>query len=182
MNSPALPSTSPLQSRRVTMWPRPAVAAARPGVRSEAVGAWRALQAAVAAAPVLLPCQADRPPFFGATLEEVRAAAEACAWCPARVECLAFATANRERHGVWGGREFGRTARQREAAEERRQAQGAHTQHAQPSSSLVSASSLVAHTGATESGIVCEDLRASQVELHAPQAPKWKAASWLACR
>ena len=89
----------------------------RPGIRPEAVLQWRSLVASVAVQTSPLPCQVDRAPFFGATLAEVRAAQEACGWCPVQRECLAFAAANGERHGVWGGREFGRPARLREEAQ-----------------------------------------------------------------
>lgn len=143
--SRAVSSASPSwQSRQVSMWPK-RDQSVRPGVRPEAVSAWRSLGASVAIQTSPLPCQVDRAPFFGTTLAEVHTAQEACDGCPVQRECLAFAAANGERHGVWGGREFGREDRLRHTKEQ----QSAHTQHTQPPSPLVSASSLDTQTGAT---------------------------------
>ncbi|RAY12549.1 WhiB family transcriptional regulator [Actinomadura craniellae] len=35
--------------------------------------------------------------------EQTRRAAEVCRGCPVRVECLDYALATRQRHGVWAG-------------------------------------------------------------------------------
>lgn len=43
-------------------------------------------------------------------------AAEACTFCPARNACGAFADANRERSGVWGGRDYSPIPKTRKAA------------------------------------------------------------------
>lgn len=40
-------------------------------------------------------------------------AAAACGFCPAQPACLAFALAQREPAGVWGGRDFTPTTRRR---------------------------------------------------------------------
>ena len=42
-------------------------------------------------------------------------AAEACGFCPAMASCRAFAQANDERFGVWGGHDFTPLARGRAA-------------------------------------------------------------------
>ena len=71
-------------------------------IRSAAVPAWAALQAALrAAGPV--PCTAD-PDAWTSDDAEVRAyAARACRGCPVLEACRAFAAANQEAHGVWAG-------------------------------------------------------------------------------
>ena len=52
------------------------------------------------------PCSTDPPAWFA--LDPVPAI-EACGFCPAAVECLAYATAAHEAAGVWGGVQFPRT-------------------------------------------------------------------------
>lgn len=55
-------------------------------------------------------------PERGASTDEARAV---CAPCPVRTECLEFALANYETHGIWGGkseRERRRIRRQRRLA------------------------------------------------------------------
>lgn len=39
-------------------------------------------------------------------LRQERAALKICETCPVRTECLAYATANHERFGIWGARSF----------------------------------------------------------------------------
>lgn len=76
------------------------------GMRPRAVAAWRDLCHALDAAlldGIALPCQQD-PDGFVCEDPGVRfVAARACADCPVRRPCDAFATANAERVGVWGG-------------------------------------------------------------------------------
>lgn len=45
-----------------------------------------------------------------------REAAAACGWCPARVQCAAYAVAADERHGVWGGNDRGARPKRKAAA------------------------------------------------------------------
>ena len=118
--------------------------AVRPGIRAEAVPAWRSLGADVAVQTSQLLCQADPAPFFSDDDGDLAAAIDACSSCPIQQPCRAFAVANEERHGIWGGVEFGRKTRQRKA----KVRQAAQTQHTRPPSLLVSASSLDTQTGA----------------------------------
>jgi WhiB family redox-sensing transcriptional regulator len=54
-------------------------------------------------------CRSADPDLFfpvsasGASLEQVTEAKAICARCCVRRECLAFALATRQAHGVWGG-------------------------------------------------------------------------------
>lgn len=54
-------------------------------------------------------CQSVDPDLFfpvsasGSSLEQVEKAKAVCATCRVRRECLAFALATRQAHGVWGG-------------------------------------------------------------------------------
>jgi WhiB family redox-sensing transcriptional regulator len=90
------------------------------GIRPEAVNAFLAL------ADVLNRMGDDgrravceqRPEQWGS---DVRAharqdAAAACGFCPAQPACLAFALAQREPAGVWGGQDFTPAARRKESA------------------------------------------------------------------
>jgi hypothetical protein len=43
-------------------------------------------------------------------------AAAACGYCPAQPACLAYALAQREPAGVWGGRDFTPTTKRKESA------------------------------------------------------------------
>ncbi|MEQ7847745.1 WhiB family transcriptional regulator [Nocardioides kribbensis] len=52
--------------------------------------------------------------FFPEPYERMTEAKQVCAGCPIRVACLEYAIANREEHGVWGGRDFGRVRSERE--------------------------------------------------------------------
>jgi len=47
--------------------------------------------------------QVDPDLFYPETGAPNRDAKRVCAGCEVRVECLAYALAHRERHGVWGG-------------------------------------------------------------------------------
>ena len=47
--------------------------------------------------------QTDPELFFPEKGDQAREAKRLCAGCDVRVECLAYALAHRERHGVWGG-------------------------------------------------------------------------------
>jgi hypothetical protein len=90
------------------------------GVRPEAVNAFLAL------ADVLNRMGDDnrravceqRPEQWSsdATPPARRDAAAACGFCPARAACLAFALAQREPAGVWGGRDFTPTSKRKEKA------------------------------------------------------------------
>lgn len=65
-----------------------------------------ALLSAVAAATWMrqAACRSVDPElFFPGRGESTREAKAACAGCPVRVECLDYAIANGERHGIWGG-------------------------------------------------------------------------------
>ncbi len=77
-------------------------------VRAAARPAWLQLQEALATSVRPVPCQqhperadwwADPP---GAEVAEY--AANLCRGCPVLAECSRFADTNRERHGIWAGR------------------------------------------------------------------------------
>src|SRR5436190_1382966 len=79
------------------------------GIRPEAVRAWLTLGDALLRMEHQgrRPVCATRPEDWHDARPDVRAeAADACTWCPARAACHAFATANGERHGVYGGHDF----------------------------------------------------------------------------
>lgn len=85
------------------------------GIRPEAVRAWLTLGAVLdhmdtqGQTPV---CTANPDDWSADARPDVRAeAAQACAWCPAQAACHAFATANAERYGVYGGRDFTHTTK-----------------------------------------------------------------------
>ena len=92
------------------------------GVRPEAVNAFLAL------ADVLnrmsddgqRPVCEQRPEQWGSdfSLPARQDAAAACGFCPAQPACLAYALAQREPAGVWGGRDFtpSKTSRKENAA------------------------------------------------------------------
>lgn len=72
----------------------------------------------MAAAPCL---GVDPDVFFPTRGQSVDQAKAICATCPAIVQCLDYALANNERHGVWGGRserERRRIRRQRAARQQ----------------------------------------------------------------
>lgn len=90
------------------------------GVRREAVNAFLAL------AEVLTrmgddgrrPVCEQHPEQWSsdATTPSRQDAAAACGFCPARPACLAFALAQREPAGVWGGQDFTPTSKRKEKA------------------------------------------------------------------
>ena len=66
------------------------------------------LQQAIEKSPIIPPCQVTDPDlWFGSEDEAMstrfRTAKNMCSQCPAIKECLAFALANDELYGVWGG-------------------------------------------------------------------------------
>jgi hypothetical protein len=87
------------------------------GIRFDAVNAYQALDDALdrmaddGRRPV---CQ-QRPDQWSsdATAPARQDAAAACGFCPAQPACLAYALAQREPAGVWGGRDFTPTTRKR---------------------------------------------------------------------
>lgn len=70
-------------------------------IAASALPAWQRLQAALRAAKTV-PC-ADRDEWTSADPEVREWAAWHCAGCDVIAECAAFASANRETAGVWGG-------------------------------------------------------------------------------
>lgn len=90
------------------------------GIRFDAVNAYQALDDALdrmsddGRRPV---CQ-QRPNQWSsdATAPERQDAAAACGFCPAQAACLAYALAQGETAGVWGGRDFTSTTRSRKGA------------------------------------------------------------------
>lgn len=73
-------------------------------VRKSAFDAWGRLQAAMRDASGPVPCT-SRPELWTSDQEADRhLAAQLCARCPVLSECAAFAIANDERFGVWGGK------------------------------------------------------------------------------
>lgn len=89
------------------------------GIRPEAWRAWLTLGDSLRLMEEQgrQPVCAARPDDWHDARPNVRAeAAEACTWCPALDACRAFATANGERHGVYGGHDFTRPTRKGRAA------------------------------------------------------------------
>jgi len=77
-------------------------------LRAEARGPFRALLAALTRLDDegrATPCQLNPTPFVSDDRAERTAAAAACALCPTRRLCTTYAQAQRERFGVWGGRD-----------------------------------------------------------------------------
>lgn len=78
------------------------------GLRDDARPAWRALVAALVDLDKLgvrTPCDENSTSFLGDDLDVRLQAAKRCGLCPIRLQCGTFADANRERVGVWGGRD-----------------------------------------------------------------------------
>lgn len=90
------------------------------GIRLEAVNAFQALADALnrmgdhGRRPV---CE-QRPEQWSsdATTPARQDAAAACGFCPAQPACLAYAIAQRESAGVWGGQDFTPTPKRKESA------------------------------------------------------------------
>lgn len=76
-------------------------------IRVAALEAWDRLQQALRSSETV-PC-AGRDEWCSDDPEQRAAAATACQGCPALAQCNAFAEANGETFGVWGG--FDRSAR-----------------------------------------------------------------------
>ncbi|WP_158580081.1 WhiB family transcriptional regulator [Geodermatophilus marinus] len=81
--------------------------------------AWFRLSAALNSIGAV-PCRTSDPEawFADPGTAEARMAADACSVCDARVPCLAYALAARERHGIWAAT----TPAEREAMRDRRPA------------------------------------------------------------
>lgn len=80
------------------------------GVRPEAMPAWLSLSRTLeqmtdeGRQPV---CVQNPEQWTSDALPEARAeAVEACGYCPAQSTCRAFAIANKEQAGVWGGDDY----------------------------------------------------------------------------
>jgi hypothetical protein len=86
-------------------------------VRRGAQAPWQALRDA--AQDQQLPCAADPDSWFPDETDHEHSAQaiKLCGACPVTEECRAFAIANRERHGIWGGQ----TERARRTELDRRQ-------------------------------------------------------------
>lgn len=79
-----------------------------PGIRPEALPAWRLLcdvLDGLADAGRRTACQSDPEAFTAERPTQRDEAAAACAHCPALIPCAAFAEANTEVVFVWGGRD-----------------------------------------------------------------------------
>jgi hypothetical protein len=77
------------------------------GLRPVAVRAWHALVDALLelhSEGARTPCH-DEPAFLSNDGLDRLMAAKACRHCPVRIPCDAFAEANQEPAGVWGGRD-----------------------------------------------------------------------------
>ncbi|MGA5506852.1 WhiB family transcriptional regulator [Streptomyces umbrinus] len=53
-----------------------------------------------------LPCRLDPEPFYSPDATERSYAAKQCHRCPLLLDCMSYALAADERHGVWGGVDF----------------------------------------------------------------------------
>jgi WhiB family redox-sensing transcriptional regulator len=60
--------------------------------------------------------QTDSESFYPNPGESTRPARKVCASCPVATQCLAYALANDERHGVWAGTTPDERARMRRGA------------------------------------------------------------------
>ena len=91
-------------------------------IHKEAIPAWHALNGRLtdlADNGAQLPCWTRGDLFVSEEPTERREAAEWCETCPALVACSAFADANRETFGTWGGRD--RTPRPKRPSRARQQ-------------------------------------------------------------
>lgn len=73
------------------------------GIRPAAAPAWLDLQHALLALPSPTPCAADPDAWCDPRPEDVDYTANLCRRCPVLALCDRFATANRERSGIWAG-------------------------------------------------------------------------------
>jgi WhiB family transcriptional regulator, redox-sensing transcriptional regulator len=73
---------------------------------------WDALNEAIDAAPVVVPCQNTDPDVWFSDRDindaygsagTTRIAKKLCNMCPVKAQCLEFALVNNELHGIWGG-------------------------------------------------------------------------------
>lgn len=88
---------------------------------------WRELMDATKTAPSIPPCQTSDPDAWFpeqshtdpyANTQSYYLAKKLCDQCPVKAQCLAYALANEEEFGMWGGT----TPRQRQAMRDRRAA------------------------------------------------------------
>lgn len=74
------------------------------GVPKESLDAWNVLQSFFARGEVT-PC-AGRSEWTSGNAADKATAIRLCNGCPAKHACLEFATVNKERGAIWGGKEF----------------------------------------------------------------------------
>jgi len=74
------------------------------GIRPSAAADWLRLHQALADADRPAPCTSLPDVWWSDDPELLEQAANLCGRCPVLAECDAFATANKETAGVWGGR------------------------------------------------------------------------------
>lgn len=90
------------------------------GIRPEAVNAFQALADALdrMADDGRQPVCKQRPDQWSSDADTParQDAAAACGFCPAQPACLAYALAQREPAGVWGGRDLTPTSKRKEKA------------------------------------------------------------------
>lgn len=90
------------------------------GISSDALNAWAALSDAIdrLTDDGRRPVCASRPEQWSSDAKPAARvdAAEACGYCPIHAACDAFATANGEQHGVWGGHDRTKTTSRKKRA------------------------------------------------------------------
>lgn len=74
------------------------------GIRAAALPAWLDLQHALARLDRPTVCASDPDSFTDPDPADVEYLASLCTGCPVLALCDLFATANRERSGIWAGR------------------------------------------------------------------------------
>lgn len=75
------------------------------GIRPSAAADWLRLHQALADADRPAPCISLPDAWWSNDDELTEQAAHLCGRCPVLAQCDAFATANRETAGIWGGRD-----------------------------------------------------------------------------